>query len=172
MKPFFRRFVHLLTVTLFAILGLFIDDYLPRYIYIIIGILLLIIFFGFELFRLINKNISQRLTSKFSYLYKSKEERNIVASIWGPIDLLILVLIFSKPVVVCTLWVGAVSDPMAAMAGIKFGGKKNATGKTWAGTIAHCLTSTMTVSIACMINILYHHIKLISGDLGKIRPVW
>lgn len=151
MKQLHRRYIHLLSVTPFAILGLFIDTYLPRIFYITVACLVLVAFLSFEYCRLYHQSWREKIMSRFSYTIKEKENHALLGSIWGPIDLLILALVFSRPTVVTTLFVGSLADPIAAIIGIKYGGKKNKLGKTIAGTIAYFLTSLIFVVISLMI---------------------
>jgi len=148
MKQLHRKFIHILAVSPFVILGFFIDSSIPRNVFVVIAVVMLIAFLSFELYRLQNKTFKQKLMQKFSHLFKKEEENGIVSSIWGPVDLLILVLFFSKPTIVATLCVGCYSDPIAAMVGMKFGGKKNKNGKTWAGTTAFFVSSVILIVIA------------------------
>lgn len=151
MKPIYRKFFHIITVSPFVILGFFVDSHIHRDIYIIISVILLVAFLGFEIYRLKNPSFREKIMKKFSYMYKKEDEKRIVSSIWGPVDLLILVLFFSKPTIVTTLCIGCYSDPIAAIVGTKYGGQKNKSGKTWAGTTAFFISSIILILIATSI---------------------
>lgn len=151
MLQFARKIFHILMVLPFVVLGFFIDSHLPRSVYVIISVIMLIVFLALDFYRLKNEHINQKVLQQLHFMFKKEEERKIISSIWGPIDLLILVLFFTKPVIVATLAIGAFSDPIAAMIGMEYGKKKNKLGKTWAGTIAHFLASVIFVSLVLWI---------------------
>jgi dolichol kinase len=143
-----RKIFHILMVLPFVVLGFFIDNYLPRSVYIIISVIMLIVFLALDFYRLKNEHVNQKILQQFHFMLKKEEEKKIISSIWGPIDLLVLVIFFSKPTVVATLVIGGLSDPIAAMIGMKYGKKKNKLGKTWAGSIAHFVTCVVVITLA------------------------
>lgn len=143
-----RKWFHILSVTPFAILTFFIDSYLSRKFFIGLSLVLLVLFLGFEVYRLTHAEFNQKMLKRFSRMYKKEDERKIVSSIWGPINLLILVLFFSKAAIVTTTCIGCYADPLAALFGMKYGKKKNKLGKTWIGSIAFFATSVGVIIVA------------------------
>ena len=137
MNNYKRKFFHILCTTPFVIMGFLLDIYLSRGTFLIIVFILLVAILSVEIPRLSNKRINDMLLSKFSFMYKEHERNNIVSSIWGPLNLFYMIPLMSKPAIVTMLCVGCWSDPLAAIFGMRFGGNKNKTGRTWAGSIAH-----------------------------------
>lgn len=129
----------------------FIDDQIPRSFFIYAGIFLLIIFSGFEYLRFSNKEIQQVVIKNFSSFLKDKEKNKITALLFGPVALIILVLFFSKFAVVGAVWVGCISDSVAALVGVKYGTKKNKLGKTWEGSAGYFVSAFI---LLILLNIL------------------
>ncbi len=146
-----RKLFHIGTILPFAILIFFIDDQIPRSFFIWIGAALFIIFALFEYYRFKERKIQEMLMKNFSSLFKEKEKENITALIFGPVALIILVLFFSKFAVVSAVWVGCISDSVAAIVGTKYGTKKNHLGKTWEGTAGYFVSAFI---LLILLNIL------------------
>lgn len=151
MNPFHRKYFHILSTSPFIFFSFFMDSFVSRKIYIILSLVMLTLFLLYEYFRIYNHSFRQKIMERFSYLYKDKERNKIAGSIWGPVDLLILALFFSKPTVVATLCVGCLSDPIAAIFGMKYGKRKNKFGKTLIGSVAFFVSTLLFVSLALFI---------------------
>ena len=150
-KKYHRKYFHILATTPAVVLGLFIDTHIPRYAYVIIALAMLVVFLALETYRLRNNSLKEKLKQKIGFMYKEKEDWQIVSSIWGPVNLLLLVLFFSRPTVVLTLFVGSYCDPIAALFGMKYGKKPNRNGKTWAGTAALFVSAVIFMFLASAI---------------------
>ena len=143
MKVFHRKLFHILACTPFVVLNFFMDDVIERRIYLIIALVLIEFFLIFDLARFHSDWFSRTLWARFPHMFKEGEERNLIASVWGPVDYLLFVLFFSKPTIIFAFFIGCYCDPIASMVGMKYGGKKNYLGKTWAGTLAFFVAATV-----------------------------
>jgi dolichol kinase len=150
-KELHRKYFHFLFVLPWVFIGFFIDKYIPRYVYLIIGISVLVLFIIIELYRLSNKDAHKKIWKKFGHMFKKDEKKSFVSTIWAPIDLIIMTLFFSRYTFICSICIGGFADPIAAGFGMKFGGKKNYLGKTWAGTIAYFISSVTFILIVSYI---------------------
>jgi dolichol kinase len=132
-----RKIVHIITVGMFAVFVYFIDDVVPRSVYILISVFMLVGFLGFDFYRKIKPDFNEKVFRNFPKIFKETERNRFLDGLWGPINLFVLVLLFSKMTIISTVFIGAFSDPMAAIIGTRYGRKKNNAGKTSAGMIAY-----------------------------------
>ncbi|MFA6992959.1 MAG: hypothetical protein WC269_06880 [Candidatus Gracilibacteria bacterium] len=126
------------------------DTYISRSFYMWLYAVVLVIFLVFDIYRLKNASFKQKCWNRFSHFFKEKEENSLVSSTWAPIDMLIVIPLCSRPTIIAALMAGY-NDPIAAIFGMRFGGKKNRTGRTWAGTIAHMVSTVVLASVALWI---------------------
>lgn len=150
-KKYHRKIFHLVTTLPFVVLGFFVDTYVPRYVFIVAAIIMLLIFIPLDYYRITHKSFKNKLYSKFSHFYKESEQHKIASSIWGPINLLWLALFFSRPTIGFTLAVGSLSDPIASIIGMRYGKKKNGIGKTWEGTLGYFISALILFFITSWI---------------------
>lgn len=160
MKKYHRKIIHILAETPFVLMGFFIDAGITRTTVLEISLAVLITFLTFEFIRLKHEPFNKKLLSRFSHLYKEHEQNAMISSIWEPIVMILLVLFFSKPVIVSTLCIACYSDVLASIFGSKFGKNKNAAGKTWIGTIAYGVSAFIfilfaTAAVNFTINIIF-----------------
>lgn len=146
-----RKLFHIGTILPFAILIFFIDDQIPRSFFIWAGAILFIVFAFFEYYRFKERKIQDTLMKNFSSLFKEKEKKKITSLIFGPVALIILVLFFSKFAIISAIWVGCVSDSVAALVGVKYGTKKNHLDKTWEGSAGYFVSAFI---LLILLNIL------------------
>lgn len=146
-----RKYFHILATTPFFILSFFADTLIPRYVYVIIALVLIMYFLVWDWLRFKNKDNPEHAVHKLGHLLKEEESNRFASAIWGPVDLLLLALFFSKPTMVLTFIIGSYADPIAALIGKKYGKKKNKLGKTYVGSLAYFIAAFVLLSISNMI---------------------
>lgn len=151
MKRYYRKYLHIVATSPFILLILFIDTYIPRTFFIIVSLFLILVSILFDFVRLKIINKDSLLLKIINKVLKEKEITSFNASIYLPFALLILVIFFSRPVVIISSLLAAYADPVAALVGLKFGKYKNQYGKTIIGSIAFFLTSLFFIFIVSYI---------------------
>lgn len=121
----------------FAILAFYIDNGVSRAVFLLISLIFFVLIFSIEVYRLKRQHLHQKLMKKISHLYKEHEQNRFLSTILSPVVLILLGLFFSKVTILATICMGGLSDSLAAIIGIKYGGKANKAGKTRVGSIAY-----------------------------------
>lgn len=144
-----RKFLHMLAMSPFFVAALFMDTHVPRIWYVVLSLIMLVCFLLFEVYRLQHPPFNEMLFRIFHpYIFKAQERHRVFSGICGPIDMLLLALFFSKSTVICAFIIASYSDPIAAIVGMRFGGKKNAVGRTWMGTFAFFASAALLLLVA------------------------
>ena len=139
----------MLAMSPFLIGALFMDTYVPRIWYIVLSLIVLVFFLLFEIYRLEHPPFNETLFRLFHpHIFKTHERHRVFSGICGPINMLLLALFFSKSTVISAFIIASYADPIAAIVGMRFGGKKNFVGRTWMGSFAFFASGAVLLLIA------------------------
>lgn len=142
-----RKEFHMLSSTYFVIPAIAIDTIIDRWYFSVSLSIILVLLLAFETIRLNHSFFNEIIYSKLEKILKQKEKKTIISSVWVVLVFLLLVLFFQKPVILIVAMVTAYSDPLAALVGMSYGGKKNWVGKTKLGMLTYYV-STLIFSLS------------------------
>ena len=110
-----------------------------KQVLIILAIVMSIVII-FELFRLKNEKLNQKLLKFFDGVYRENEANNVSTLIFTLSGIFFTVLFFQKEIALLAIFFLTFGDGFAALVGEKYGKHKILGKKSWAGVITNLLT--------------------------------
>jgi diacylglycerol kinase (CTP) len=166
-----RRFYHMLGVGVISALYFL----LHRKEMLILFVGFTIICVTFDLLRLQNKNLNDKLMSTFGSFIRKSEVNGLTGMSYLSVGVTAIAVIFPKDIVGLSLLMLAVGDPISSIFGIRYGkdvlvGKKTLQG-TFAGFIACTVVSLIYFSATNQMNERLILASLVAGLIGAISEL-
>ncbi|NCN40807.1 hypothetical protein GW916_06100 [bacterium] len=170
-----RRLWHFLGVM--AMVGLYLFLEKDEALWVACGVTLVL--GGMDLLRLFIPPLNRVLTRVFKPFLREKEAHGLTAASSMLIGVTFAIALFPKDILLLTLGMLAVADPMAALVGIRFGKERLIGNKSLAGTTAAFLVcSVLALSYFTYFQLFQDRLLLVTvlvgliGALSELVPIF
>jgi dolichol kinase len=131
-----RKLFHIAAASLGPLLYLV----MPRGLALWIAVPVMIVIVALDVLRQAHPRLKAIYDRRFGHLMRADEQQRLSGASYVAIAIVLCVFLFPKKVAIAALLFMSVSDALASLIGMRFGGRRW-TGKTWAGSAAFLVSA-------------------------------